>query len=415
MPAPEAWPAPSAAVAELMREAARVFLEAPADLVAEIDRTIFEATPEGLREEPALAAAVAASTRANIVHWASWSLAEPGARVPVNLTPEVLDIARDAVRRGADQMILATYHAGQNVAWRYCMQMIFAMTSDPAELREALDVSARSIFAFVDDTIAAISARIEAERLQLTSGTHAERLEVVNLILEGAPIGRERASARLAYELERRHTAAVVWGEPGSSDQAGLVRAAEEIARVAGAHRPLTVVASASSIWAWFVAPRAVEATEAARAIEDIGGVRAALGPPGDGIAGFRRSHLDAIATQRLMYQAPELRVASFDDVRLVVLAAADEERAAEFVARTLGELASGDPELRQTLRVYIREQFSAARAARALYAHRNTVLNRLARAERLLPAPLEGRGLDVGLALELVHWLGARVAGEPG
>ena len=110
-----------------------------------------------------------------------------------------------------------------------------------------------------------------------------------------------------------------------------------------------------------------------------------------------------------------DLRVASFADVQLVALVAHDEERAAEFVSRTLGELAHADPDLRHTLRVYIREQFSASRAARALFAHRNTVLNRLQRAERLLPAPLEHQGLEVGLALEIVHWLGARVGGEAG
>jgi DNA-binding PucR family transcriptional regulator len=42
------------------------------------------------------------------------------------------------------------------------------------------------------------------------------------------------------------------------------------------------------------------------------------------------------------------------------------------------------------------------------LFTHRNTVLTRLARMERLLPAPLEGRGLQVALALEIVHWRGA-------
>jgi DNA-binding PucR family transcriptional regulator len=123
---------------------------------------------------------------------------------------------------------------------------------------------------------------------------------------------------------------------------------------------------------------------------------------------GFRRSHLDALATQRLMQRMPgALRLASYEDVQLVALTAADEEGAADFVTRTLGRLAAADPELRETLRVYIREEFSASRAARALYAHRNTVLNRLARARELLPAPLEGRGLQVGLALEIAHWLG--------
>src|SRR5437868_1588397 len=99
------------------------------------------------------------------------------------------------------------------------------------------------------------------------------------------------------------------------------------------------------------------------------------------------------------MSRRPDLRVARFADVQLVTLALADEQRAREFVARTLGELAGAEPELRDTSCVYIGEQFSAARAARVLYTHRNTVLNRLQRAERLLPFPLAGHGLEVGVA----------------
>ena len=137
--------------------------------------------------------------------------------------------------------------------------------------------------------------------------------------------------------------------------------------------------------------------------------VRVAVGPAGAGIDGFRRSHFDAVATQRLMSRRPDLRVARFTDVQLVTLALQDEQRAREFVARTLGTLAGADRELRDTLCVYIGEQFSAARAARALYTHRNTVLNRLQRAERLLPLPLAGHGLEVGVALEIAQWLGTQ------
>ena len=109
------------------------------------------------------------------------------------------------------------------------------------------------------------------------------------------------------------------------------------------------------------------------------------------------------------MSRRPDLRVARFADVQLAALALADEQRAREFVARTLGKLADADPELRDTLCVYIGEQFSAARAARALYTHRNTILNRLHRAEQLLPLPLAGHGLEVGVALEIAQWLGAQ------
>jgi hypothetical protein len=57
---------------------------------------------------------------------------------------------------------------------------------------------------------------------------------------------------------------------------------------------------------------------------------------------------------------------------------------------------------------VNIGEQFSPARAARALYTCR-TALNRLQRAERLLPFPLAGHGLEVGVALEIAQWLGTQ------
>jgi DNA-binding PucR family transcriptional regulator len=136
--------------------------------------------------------------------------------------------------------------------------------------------------------------------------------------------------------------------------------------------------------------------------------VRIALGSSAEGIEGFRRAHLDALATQRLMHRMTDkLQIASYEDLQLLIITAQDEEGAREFVARTLGDLATADADLRETLRVYIREEFSASRAARALYAHRNTILNRLARARELLPAPLDHRGLQVGLALEILHWLG--------
>ena len=170
------------------------------------------------------------------------------------------------------------------------------------------------------------------------------------------------------------------------------------------------MIASGSSRWVWFTtrSDDDPEATQAA--IAEIPRVRVALGLPAGGIDGFRRSHLDAVATQRLMYNVPgAMRVARYADVQLVALAAQDVDRAGEFVARTLGDLATASPELRDTVRTYVREQFSASRAARALFAHRNTVLNRLQRAEQLLPVSLEGNGVEIGLALEMVHWLGAR------
>ena len=136
---------------------------------------------------------------------------------------------------------------------------------------------------------------------------------------------------------------------------------------------------------------------------------RIALGPAASGIDGFRRSHLDALATQRLLHRTPDdLRFATYDDIQVVALATHDEERSRAFVERTLGGLAAAPDDLRDTLRTYLAEGSNATRAAATLFTHRNTVLNRLERAERLLPAPLDGHVLQVALALEITRWLGA-------
>jgi DNA-binding PucR family transcriptional regulator len=406
-----AWERPSPRVAELIRTAASAVLEAPDEIFAEVDAAVLADPDHPVVSDPVLAAAVRRNNRANLVHWATSNVHDPGGPVAPNLGPETLSVARDLVRRGLDVDALHGYRVGQNIAWRRWMALAFELTQDPEELRELLDVSARSIFAFVDGTLAGIAEQIERERHELTRGTHAQRLEIVSLILEGAPIGLERAETRLGYALDRRHTAAIVWSDEPDVDPVVLEQAAEALGRLAGA-RPLTVLASASALWVWVAAASGPAPADVEQALERLPRVRVALGPTLDGLAGFRRSHLDALATQRLMSRtAADLRVAGYDDVQVVALATHDEERAEEFVRRTLGDLADAPAELRETARAYLREGCNATRTARVLFTHRNTVLARLARVEQLLGAPLAGRLLPVALALEILHWRGVRGA----
>jgi DNA-binding PucR family transcriptional regulator len=393
--------------ADLVRRIARVFLDEPADLMAQVYAAVSAAADEPLRSEPVLAAEVAASTRANVLYWAASILRDPGGRVPANLTPEVLGIAREAFRRGIEQTVYTTYHAGQNIVWAYWMRTAFSLSSDPAVLCQVLEAGSTSVSVFVADMVAALSEQLRRERAELARSSHARRFEVVSLILQSAPIATGRAGTQLGYDLRRRHTAAVLWTDPRHPDQAALAQAAEALAPATGAAQVLTVIASSSSVWAWLAAAADTDADAISAAITAHPAVRVAVGPAGTGADGFRRSHFDAVATQRLMSRRPGLRVATFADVQLVTLALQDEQRAREFVARTLGNLADADSDLRDTLGVYIREQFSASRTARALYAHRNTVLGRLQRAERLLPLSLADHGLEIGVALEIAQWLG--------
>ncbi|HEX4109111.1 MAG TPA: helix-turn-helix domain-containing protein, partial [Solirubrobacteraceae bacterium] len=229
----------------------------------------------------------------------------------------------------------------------------------------------------------------------------------VGLILDGAPISEARASARLGYELARPHTAAVLWVlqdalEPGELEQIGFA-----FAHALGGGRPFSVSVGATVRWAWIsaVEPSPDEVAAALRSWSSAE-VGIAVGSTLRGMAGFRDSHLEARAAQRLLMRNPDgPRQAAYADVQVVSLASQDEQRAAAFVDSVLGDLAAADSELTETVRVYLQQDCSASRAATLLSTHRNTILKRIARADGLLPRPLSGRGLEVRLALELVRW----------
>ena len=393
-------------VAELIRQGAEIVIGLPEDVITELDEVALAAMPHEISDDPGLAAGIRRTNRGFVRAWAEANLHDPGARVTPTIGPEMLAIGRDLVRRGLDDSTLEAFRAGQNIVWRRWMGIAFALTDDPAELAELLDHTAASIFAFVDSTLAVISEQMQRERDELKRGTHAMRFETVSLIIDGAPIARDRASRQLGYELAQRHTGAIIWGDQASEDHSLLDRAAEAMAQASGARRPFTVVASASTLWVWVPGSHGPDLDRLGRLLAELPGVRIAVGPTAEGIDGFRASHLAATATQRLMVRvASEVRVAGYDAVEIVALVTADESRAAEFVTRTLGELETAPAALRDTLRTYLRMQSNATRAAEALFTHRNTVLTRLARAGQLLPRPLEQNSLAVAVALEVVHW----------
>lgn len=407
------WDRPTERVLELIRQVAQVAADPPAEWLEELDRVTLGAS-QAIAADPVLAAAIAATNRANIAHWATANIRDPGAPVPANLGPEPLGIARDLVRRGMDSASLDAYRMGQGVAWRRLMETAFDLTSDPAELREMLDVCSRSVGAFVDATLAGIAAQVELERDELTRGSHAERRATVTLILDGAPIGRRRAESRLGYALNRPHTAAILWTDPSDGDLGHLDRAAEAFGHCAGAARPLSILASTASRWLWVPGESGVDPTALGRAIDDIPAVRIAVGPTAAGIEGFRRSHLDAITTQRMLARLESRqRVAFFSDVHLVAVLTQDPERADGFISRVLGDFEHADDELQSTIRVFITEQCNASRAAARMYLHRNTLLRRIARAEELLPRPLSHTSVEVAVALEALRWRGGHITAQ--
>lgn len=372
-------------------------------LVTEMVAEILEAEP-AFGADAALIADVRESCLANVRRYlvvARRADDPPPPEAPL----EALDIARTLVRRGIEaDIVYGGYRHGQQVLWRHIMAAADECGASAAELsaflRQALDL----LFTYVDQVVHQVIAAMAREREQVLGGALDRRAETIRLLLDGAPLDPAVASRRLGHDLSRDQTALVVWSERRDATVAALETAAHA---VAGPGRVLTFAPGGPLLWAW-IGSDAPVALQDARPAD---GIRVAVGRTRRGVEGFRASHDDAVAVQRLMAGNPEAEpVASYAELEVTTLAAQDPDRAQAFVAATLGALAADTPtaaRLRETLRVFLDEADNAPRAARRLGTHRNTVLQRVGRATALLGRPPQDSRLAVSLALELARRLG--------
>jgi DNA-binding PucR family transcriptional regulator len=396
------WPKPSERTAELIRRCVNRILEDSEGILEAVNEASIPDEVAGVGSDPVLLRNYRRVNEATVLQWAEANLREPGCEVPPYSGSEVTALTRDLVRRGLDTNALEPYRAGQNVTWQKWMKAAFDETDDPDELRELLEVSARSIFAYVDSTMMLTADRIQQQREEFNQ-TGAERLETVVLLLEDNPIDPHRAAARLNYSFEGSQLAAVIWKEE-TPDADALEVGAERLKQAAGSAKLLAVHATSAALWAWVKPTREFSEIEAGLAGE--GQIRFALGTPLPGLDGFRRSHADASEVQRLVLRLDSgLEVASYEAMKVAALLTHDEERSKRFTAETLGELADGPVNLKETVRTYLRNQSNATRTAELLFAHRNTVLARIAKADELLPSPLSESSFEVAAALEILHW----------
>lgn len=402
---------PTARTFELVAVIAdRVALEFDAT-VAEMDAAAIEAVP-AFGSDAAITAELTANHRSLLQRFLTFAR-HAESPLPIEIPPEALDGARTIARRGIDlDAIYASSRRAQQVVVEHWMACAYEAAGPGPELIGVTELSLSLAFRYVDQALRVLLAEAQREREEVIGGALARRAETVRLILDGAPVDPAVATQRIAYALDRSHTAVVVWAEPPGAPHGALESAAFVLARAAGARKPLTLPAGTTTLWAWI-------GTNGEPPIEDVRSamvsahhsLRAAIGPTRHGIAGFRASHEAALTVHRLLIGNPDgERLASYRELEVTVLAAQDPHRAAEFVAATLGPLAEEDAaaaRLRETLRVYLEEAENAPRAAARLYTHRNTVLKRIARATEVLGYQPGERRLAVELALELRRRLG--------
>ena len=227
--------------------------------------------------------------------------------------------------------------------------------------------------------------------------------------------GREFRQAHGCWSCSRRRTAMTVSGAILTASTSRAMRPDSSASGMTPGRRenspgacPLIIRPGASTKWVWLPGPEDINREQLRSAIDPSGSVRVAVGGRAEGVDGFRRSHADAIAAQRMVarLESPQ-RLVFFDEVQLVALITSDAEGTERFVGQILGDLAYAPRDVRETVLAYVEEHGSVNRVAARQYTHRNTVVRRVARAGALLPRPLSENPVQVAAALQVLRWTG--------
>lgn len=240
-------------------------------------------------------------------------------------------------------------------------------------------------------------------------GLLTRRRETVRAILAGSPIDPATAELCLGYRLDDHHLGFIIRLDDGLGSTADLERTARRVAEQLEARDRFTLPSGDRTLWVWVRTNR--RATVAVSAIAARSKVRIAFGLPATGMAGFRRTHLESHAAQRVLRRSTRpSRLVLYDSVELEHLISQDESALCAFIERELAGVLGPEASavrLRETLACYLDSMCSVEATARELGVHRNTVRYRIERLEQLLGHPVDSRRLHLEVALRCAGTLG--------
>jgi hypothetical protein len=312
-------------------------------------------------------------------------------------------------------VLLRSYRLGHAWFWDRWSQALHDRIDRLETLLAAQEQSSAFMFAYVDRISDILVEDYGNERERMARGAAQLRGDTVRSILAGEPIDEELAVQRLGYELRRHHVSLRL--SSSASEVRGLERAAREAAAALGPGEPLVIPSGVASLDVW-CGSYEPPTTATLERYEPPDGVRVAFGGPGRDVAGFRRTHAEAMQAARVAALARDsaMAVTSYQRVELVSLLAGDLPRARRFVAAQLGPLAStseSSERLRETVLAFLVAGGSGTRAAKQLYVHQNTVTYRVKRAEELMGRRVNHNPVELVCALTLAAALGAAVLAD--
>jgi DNA-binding PucR family transcriptional regulator len=334
---------------------------------------------------------------------------------------EALSFAVSIQHNGLDTAaLIQAYRVGQNIAWSWWMEHLAREVADHGLLLEAIERSSTRLFAYVDAVVEEQVRMWGRERERWSGRLTLQRVAAVRRVLEEESPAEE-ATRGIGYSLERELVAGILWetSPPLQRDAPGppmsrLELTAEALAAEIGVERTLIVPDGAICMWAWFAIDRQLGldalTRSAADQLRESQGL--ALSIPTSGLEGFRDGHRQALRARRFAELSQARRgVVRFDEIETLCVMSEDPKLLADFVERKLGRLAAeghSARRLRETVLVWLREGGNASRAAECLRTHKNTVRNRVQRAEELIGRPLDEDRLGLQLALTMVQRVGA-------
>jgi hypothetical protein len=354
---------------------------------AVIHRALSVAPPSG-KEAPGYVEALRASIPTAVEY--AFEVIEVGEERAGPTPAAILIQAASSARSGVGlEVVMRRYAAGYSILSDFLHQEMRALATafDPGygDLQ-------RELTALFDRLVVEVSGayRREEEGRSISS-PRQRQLERIRRLLAGELVD----TARLEYPLECLHLAMIVMShEPG--------QAAEGLAGLLD-RRLLIGESSAGRCAVWLGGSRPIdgEVLDRATAVLVQEGHRFAIGEPGEGLGGWRRSRRQAEAAY-LVAQLGELGVTRYRDVSLVAAAIRDPDLASYLKEAFVDPLGEDRLALAATLETFFQLNGNASSTAAALGVSRQTVASRIRAVETRLQRPLDSCVAQLDTALRL-------------
>lgn len=409
---------PESVVLEMRRTAADL-LDNVSSYAADMLAYIVERVPEASADVE-LRGLTLGSCSSNLE--AALSMVRHGIDVSAATAPvTALEHARAMAARGYSvDVMLRFYRLGHAYFSERILAGISEFVPDPALAVAVVTDMQRYAFAYVDRISSEVADEYVAELDRLQNRVRAARTDAVRALVAGDEIDLGRAERTLSHRLTGWQTAFVCWTD---RDDADLARVGAAVGAHLGSVHPLLVPDGVQALWGWVatIGPTAVTPSDLAPLTDQIPPtVRVSIGTPAQGAGGFRGSHAQAQRGRRIIELSGRgTPVTAYAEIALVDAMSGDLDLARGFVAVELGALAlhgRREDEERRALLAVLDAQGGLAAAAEELGVHRNTVLQRLRRAEEHRGRPATERVAELHAALRLAQVLGPVVlTSEPG